>query len=282
LGSVTHGGFFVQGQTGEAHPVPDIAYVDDAISVSGTFEAIQAKADVMSAFAVMINIELSLKKLRTFGIHWGNASCAKHDKLKVHIDNGTSCWAAVEVPLLGTGEFTHLGVTYDMHLDNQTLFAKALDTVDTLGHKVVISRMSADTKKMIFETSIYMKINYYAKFCPWTLAQYRTIDSKVSKYYRLISRNMATYPSRVLYFPVEEGGLGFKRFSDVCQSSKLALLGRLLVGGGLRGWLWSLYSREASGPRGKFYLQAWEAQWDRLWAPQVGSRAFRSGLVRSA
>jgi hypothetical protein len=119
-----------------------------------------------------------------------------------------------------------------MHLDNQALFAKALETVDTLGHKVVISKMNADTKKMIFETSIYMKINYYAKFCPWTLAQYRMIDSKVSKYYRLISRNMMSYPSKVLYFPVEEGGLGFKRFSDVAQSSKLALLGRLLVGGG--------------------------------------------------
>jgi hypothetical protein len=109
--------------------------------------------------------------------------------------------------------------------------------------------MNADTKKMIFETSIYMKINYYAKFCPWTLAQYRMIDSKVSKYYRLISRNMATYPSRVLYFPVEEGGLGFKRFSDVSQSSKLALLGRLLVGG-VSAVGYGVYTRERLQGRG--------------------------------
>jgi len=274
---VDHGAFFVQGPTSEAHHVPDIAYVDDAISVTGSFEAIQAKADIMSAFAVMVNIELSLKKLRTFGIHWGNATRIQHDTLTVHIDDGVSAWSPVKVPLLSAGEFTHLGVTYDMQLDNQVLFAKALDTIDTLGHKVVISKMNADTKKMIFETSIYMKINYYAKFCPWTLAQYRLLDSKVSKYYRLISRNMATYPSRVLYFPIEEGGLGFKRLSDIVQASKLALLGRLTIGSGpAREAMEAIFERGFRAA-GQFLPQAWGERWGRPWGRLVGLPVFRNG-----
>ena len=65
--------------------VPDIAYVDDAISITGSYNALQAKADIMSAFAMAINIELSLKKLRTFAVVWGNAGRPDHASLLVHV-----------------------------------------------------------------------------------------------------------------------------------------------------------------------------------------------------
>ena len=86
-----------------------IAYVDDAVSVTGTFEALQAKADVMSAFACLVNIELSLKKLRTFAVQWGNPNRPEHAFLSVHVAKDAVAWAPVEVPLKGVGEFTHLG-----------------------------------------------------------------------------------------------------------------------------------------------------------------------------
>ena len=98
-----------------------------------------------------------------------------------------------------------------------------------------MSRMSPDTKKMVFESCIFMKILYYAKFSSWRLEDYRDLDRKVSRFYRMISKNMAPFAEDLLYFPVKEGGLGFKRLSDMVQMSKLTLMGRLITVGGPAG-----------------------------------------------
>ena len=137
--------------------------------------------------------------------------------------------------LLGIGEFTHLGVCYDMNLSNPGLFKKALDTIDELGTKVAISHLFPDSKKIVFETCIYMKVAYYAKFSAWTLSDYRLLDKKVSKYYRLISKNRQTIASSLLYIPTCHGGMGFKRLSNLVQMSKLTLMSRLLTVGGAAG-----------------------------------------------
>ena len=62
--------------------------------------------------------------------------------------------------LLGIGEFTHLGVAYNMNISNPELYQKALATIEELGTKVAISRLSPDSKQMVFEkktNSIYFK-----------------------------------------------------------------------------------------------------------------------------
>jgi len=141
LADISDGSFFVQSLDQVSTVVPDIAYVDDAVSVTGTFEALQKKADVMSAFASLINIELSLKKLRTFAVQWGNPNRPDHDQLVVHIATGSSGWSPIEVPLKSTGEFTHLGVAYNMNLCGPELYDRASAMIDDLGTKVAISRM---------------------------------------------------------------------------------------------------------------------------------------------
>ena len=235
LEDVDGGDFYVQGLDQVSCAVPDIAYVDDAISITGTFKALQTKADIMSAFALVVNIELSLKKLRTFAVQWGNPHRPDHSHLKVHVRSATAFWVPTLVPLLGAGEFTHLGVTYNMNLSNPELFHKASNTIEELGTKVALSLMSPDTKKMVFETCIFMKVAYYAKFSSWSLAEFKKLDQKVSRFYRIISKNRMSFPSALLYLPVKEGGLGFKRLSDVIQMSKLTLMGRLLTVGGSAG-----------------------------------------------
>jgi len=199
LADVAGGEFFVQGLRQVSRAVPNIAYVDDAISITGSFQALQAKADIMSAFAMVINIELSLKKLRTFAVQWGNPSRPDYANLVVHVRSPAEGWSPIDVPLRGVGEFTHLGVGYNMNLANPELLKKAEDTIEELGTRVAMSRMSSDVKKMVFETVIFMKIGYYAKFCPWTLAQYRDLDKKVARFYRVISRNRASSPTLLLY-----------------------------------------------------------------------------------
>jgi len=149
LADVAGGEFFVQGLRQVSRAVPNIAYVDDAISITGSFQALQAKADIMSAFAMVINIELSLKKLRTFAVQWGNPSRPDYANLVVHVRSPAEGWSPIDVPLRGVGEFTHLGVGYNMNLANPELLKKAEDTIEELGTRVAISRMSSDVKKMV-------------------------------------------------------------------------------------------------------------------------------------
>jgi hypothetical protein len=189
----------------------------------------------MSAFACLVNIELSLKKLRTFAVQWGNGSRLDYAALTVHITVDNRPWVPVLVPLKGSGEFTHLGVCYNMNLANPELFDKAAATIDDLGMKVALCRLFPDVKKMVFETCIYMKVAYYAKFSPWTLSQYRALDDKVSKFYRMISKNRANIAGDLLYIPVKHGGLGLKRLFDIIQLNKLILVGRLITVGGPAG-----------------------------------------------
>ena len=93
LAAVASGPFHTQDLSQVTGVVPDIAYVDDAVSVTGTFAALQEKADVMFAFACLVNIELSLKKLRTFAVQWGNAGRPEHDNLTVHVTCGECAWS---------------------------------------------------------------------------------------------------------------------------------------------------------------------------------------------
>ena len=51
----------------------------------------------------------------------------------------------------------------------------------------------------------------------------------------MISKNRVTSPTTLLYIPRVEGGLGFKRLSNLIQMSKLTLMGRLITVGGPSG-----------------------------------------------
>jgi len=104
LADVQGGGFHVQDLEQMSSAVPDVAYVDDEISITGSFDTLQVKADIMSAFAMVINIELSLKKLRTFAVYWGNPSRPAHEHLVVHVRADGVGWSPIPVKLLGIGD----------------------------------------------------------------------------------------------------------------------------------------------------------------------------------
>ena len=63
--------FKIQDLAGQSHPVETIAFADDVLSIESTMEALQAKANLISAWCIFTGIEISYTKLRTFGVHWG-------------------------------------------------------------------------------------------------------------------------------------------------------------------------------------------------------------------
>jgi len=73
---------------------------------------------------------------------------------------------------------------------------------------------SPDTKKVILRTVIFSQAMYAAKFCNWSLDQCRELDKPIEAVYRIITKNMATFPTLLLYLATQMGGLGLPRFSD--------------------------------------------------------------------
>ena len=61
--------FKTQDLLGTAHPVKTIAFADDLLSIESTMEALQAKADNISAWCLLTEIEILVKKLKAFGVH---------------------------------------------------------------------------------------------------------------------------------------------------------------------------------------------------------------------
>ena len=80
-----------------SHPVETIAFADDLLSIESTMGALQEKADIISAWCVLTGIEISVKKLRTFGVHWG--VWKKDNPLLVH----TKGWTPMEIKIREDG-----------------------------------------------------------------------------------------------------------------------------------------------------------------------------------
>ena len=54
-----------------AHMVADICYADDLISAVCSLLDLQAKADIVSGWCLIMGVKISHAKFRTFGLDWG-------------------------------------------------------------------------------------------------------------------------------------------------------------------------------------------------------------------
>ena len=65
---------------------------------------------------------------------------------------------------------------------------------------------------------VYNKVSYIGKFGPWALKEYRELDTAVNKCLRKITKNMDSFPTRLLYMQKKDAGLEMKKISDVYVS----------------------------------------------------------------
>ena len=50
----------------------DIAAADDLLSTCGILECLRQKAEVVSAFRIILGLDIATTKLRTYHVRWGN------------------------------------------------------------------------------------------------------------------------------------------------------------------------------------------------------------------
>ena len=180
MDSVQKDPFYVQ-QGGSIKVAPDMCFADDLLTISGQLSGLQAKADIMSAFALIFKLKFNNAKLRLFLCEPGIYSCASAAP-KLTIREGH--WSnAVELPLATGGEFKSLGFIHSVKgLGSQ--FDSALAYTSKVC-KIVGSKIAKPKSKVLaLNVHLFNKIAYVGKYGSWPLSTYDKLDIPVQALYR--------------------------------------------------------------------------------------------------
>ena len=210
-----------QTHDGQLADSEDDALADDLISVCGSWQALQDKADVVSCFCIIAGMEIAAEKLRTFHIRWGNPSLAGKNYILLHSGN----WVPTEVPLASDGWMKHLGIPWDMNTACSTMYQQILEIrLDRALSRLSFFPCSKEVKLNAIEKSLFPALLYQLKFASWPLSAYETLDQHISVTLKKIFGLNNLFPTDLLYMGREQGGMGCKKLSDLAQAAKLSLV----------------------------------------------------------
>ena len=199
----------------------ETAYVDDLVSCCTTPEAIQRKADIVSAFCLITGISMSRDKLRRVVHTWaGNAPATPMPAMYIH-EYG---WIPHAITATTDGSTNYLGVAYDADNSGKTPLASILSTVKTACSITANVNASDTTKRETILCSTLAKGRYTGKLTNLTLSQYRTVDKVFNQFHRNTTKNLHGFPADLLYLSWKYGGLDLPRFSEAVQLDKYQML----------------------------------------------------------
>ena len=217
------GDFFVQNAEGDCSTIPEIGYSDDLISMKSTLSALQRSADIVSAFCILFDIQLSMAKFRAFMILWSNSNRMTPDQLFIH----TRGWVRMPVTLDTSGSFKHLGVVCDLDASSDTQFKLNLALVKKMVTALGPRRLPPAAKWLGLQASLYPKISYSTKFTTTPLHKLDELDTPIQGLIRKSSKLPHGFPNAVIYAHKDVCGLGFRSLSEYCMADKEAMFRRL-------------------------------------------------------
>jgi hypothetical protein len=217
------GGIATCSRHGHLRETPDIAYVDDLISVQGDLSSLQMKADIVSGFCLWAGLTLAADKFRAYAVNWGNEHIEMGTHITVHIEN----WTPMEVKMRADGNLKHLGVLWDMDLGNETQRLQMERYLKEALAYIMSRRASARCKLIAITKCVIPKIIYVCKFMGWTIDQYEKLERLISTALRTTMKHLPGFPNDLLYIPRDEGGMGFTSLVDIVQRTKYRMQQRL-------------------------------------------------------
>ena len=186
-------------------------------------EALQEKANIVSAFAIIFGLEIASEKLRAFAVDYGNEhSPGPHKELEVQKAGG----GIDLVPMATSGVLKHLGVLHSLDGSYKEQVEKTALMIRKYTAIISSRRTTADVKLLVLSISVMAKALYPMKFATLSLAEYRALDKEFNIAFKKLSRFMPSHPNALLYISKVLGGSGFPQFSSRCQLEKLAWLHR--------------------------------------------------------
>ena len=214
------------GEGGNPRPAYDIAYVDDMESITTTNKEMQVKAEIVAAFCILTELELSTPKLRRF--YQDETDNGDWDEVQAMIIRRIG-WATTEVKVRVDGTTTYLGIQYDITRHYSiTQHTENLQLLRQLINSLITSKASSGTKLAVLLTSIYPTIIYKAKMCALSFDQYQQYDKLVYPALLNITKNRTGFPYALLHLSPQYGGIGIPALSQQIQLEKLCILQRSL------------------------------------------------------
>jgi hypothetical protein len=199
------------------------------LSIEATLEALQNKADIISAWCILTGIEISHTKLRSFGVHWG--VWRKDLPLVVHSKD----WARREIKLLSDGSLKHLGLKSDMDGLHSVQKSDCEGKIKELGETVMGAIARSRDRCTAIGYCVRTNVTYRAQHSSWTLKDYKEVDAKFPALVKKATLNMVSFPSRLLTSYRKHGGLGIISITEAAHERKRKMLLELTNRGGADG-----------------------------------------------
>ena len=113
-----------------------------------------------------------------------------------------------------------MGGIYDLDYSGTAAKAKMIKITKASCAAIKATKASPETKLMVATVSVIRKIAHNGALASLPLNVYKDIDTIFNDMYRTASRNMASFPTLLLYAPRRFGGLGIPQFSVIVQQTK--------------------------------------------------------------
>ena len=218
----------VRGSGNSSYAAHETAYADDLHAGGYTAADIQRKADIVSAFCVVMGLEISVNKLRRFVWAATGGNKASFPDMIIRGIN----WTATPIPAQTEGCLTYLGGLYDLKRRDRSALEEMKEVARTHCAEVNATKATSITKLACANMTTLNKVRYKAKLTSASLLELRDIDKQLFKFHKYITKNMNSFPYDLMYIPSTLGGVGINRFSDLVQQDKMGMLFHGLACGG--------------------------------------------------
>jgi hypothetical protein len=196
--------------TGTSH-----AYADDLLHLAPSLDLQQKQAALVCGFCAFTGLEISLSKVEAISINHGDILYNTpflvlydwhwHPHRVQHQDD--SYWTR------------YLGLFLDKHSCNKH-FARARLKLREMCRLLTRKVASPAAKRVVYTLCIKSQVRYPAGLAPWTLQQYLDLDRAPTALLRHIYGLRRSFPTDLIYSPVNLGGCGETRISDAAQLQK--------------------------------------------------------------
>ena len=207
----------------------ELANADDLVSMAHTREGLPRKADIISAFTTLFDMEISVGKLRVavFGTTPPPAiDSMPADSLLIH----RAGWTPETVHLRRTGTIEMLGVLFDINGPQVSQIATTKLRLQRVCNMPMAKR-AVDNAALTATIITLTRAAYTAQFSPLPVQDLTDIDVPLNKLYRRISSNMTNFPNALLYLPATSGCLGLRRLSTYTNACKWSMAQWALTSG---------------------------------------------------
>jgi len=211
----------VGAEDNEVFEQPDNGYADDMESGSHSEELIQQKAELFSAFNIVLGLQFSPGKIRRL---LQDFLPKRLRSRAMHMTIYSVGWIPQQIPIATSGFSEYLGGIYDLDNSYSSAMAHMLETAKLHSNAIQHTHFSADSKILVATTSTVNKLRYKWETSSLDHEDAIRIDSVLDAGYVQATKNMQSHPRKLLHVPRYLGGLGIIHFSAVAESGKLQKL----------------------------------------------------------